>query len=413
MTDTNTSKVSLPNTALTAELSELIGVVEPASVAEMIMQRAFHHGVTDVHVDPTPVGVRIRFRVDGVLQDILPIPAETAAAVKSRMKVMAGMDITERRIPQDGHISSQQFDGIARDIRVSSLSTIYGERIVLRLMPDPNHLNQLEDLGFYDEQKVVVENLLRAPYGLLLVVGPVGAGKSTTVYSFLRRLNTADRSILTIEDPVERNIAGANQIQIDAKHGINFGTALRGALRQDPNILAVGEIRDAETAAIACRAAMTGVLVLSTLHASNASMAIEVLKQFDVPRLLIAEVLRGVISQRLMRRVSSADREAYSPEQATLDQLGLPSGQQVVRGLPNEKNFQTGYSGRTAIFEILSSTPTIQDAIIKNKSAQEIQRLAVEEGMSMLEQSARQQVLDHNTSIDELQRIIYDTRLQA
>ena len=243
----------IPNTALAAELTELLSVVDPYSVADVLLKRAFDHRATDVHLDPTPVGVRVRFRVDGQLQDIIPIPAAAGNNLLSRIKVTAGMDISERRVPQDGHISAQQFDGISRDIRVSSLPTIYGERLTLRMMPDSEEFTRFEDLGFFDNQLAVVRSLLRSPYGLLLIVGPVGAGKSTTLFSLLKALNSADRSLVTIEDPVERLLPGANQIRVQGKIGLTFAAALRGVLRQDPDILGIGEIRDAETAAIACQ----------------------------------------------------------------------------------------------------------------------------------------------------------------
>ena len=313
----------IPNTALAAELTELLSVVDPYSVADVLLKRAFDHRATDVHLDPTPVGVRVRFRVDGRLQDIIPIPAAAGNNLLSRIKITAGMDITERRVPQDGHISAQQFDGISRDIRVSSLPTIYGERLTLRMMPDSEEFTRLQDLGFFDDQLAVVRSLLKCPYGLVLIVGPVGAGKSTTLYSLLKELNSADRSLITIEDPVERLLPGANQIQVQGKTGLTFAAALRGVLRQDPDVLGIGEIRDAETAAIACQAAMTGVLVLSTLHAGSAASALAVLRQFGVPSTLLGDGIRGIVSQRLVRRVSVDSREEYIPADEAIQRLGL------------------------------------------------------------------------------------------
>jgi len=291
------------NLALVAELEELLSIVEPASVANILLQRAFDHGATDIHLDPTTLGTRIRFRVDGVLQDILPIPAEKASILMSRIRVMAGMDITDRRLPRDGAIPAEKFAGLPRDIRVGSSLTVKGERLVLRLMPDSENLSSLSSLGFYDDQFAAVRRLLAAPYGLFLVVGPVGSGKSTTVFSMLGALNSPEKSVVTIEDPVERRIPGANQIQVDVKTGLTFVTALRGTLRQDPDIMAIGEIRDAETAQIACRAATSGVLVLSTLHANNTAGAVDVLRGFGISSAAIADCLRGVISQRLVRKV--------------------------------------------------------------------------------------------------------------
>jgi type II secretory ATPase GspE/PulE/Tfp pilus assembly ATPase PilB-like protein len=302
------------NAALAAELNELLSVVEPASVANMVLQRAFAHGATDIHLDPTTLGTRIRFRVDGTLQVILPIPADKAAVLLSRIRVMANMDITDRRRPSDGAISADRYPGLPRDIRVDSTPTINGERLVLRLMPDAEQLNNLTSLGFYDDQLSAVRTLLDAPYGLMLVVGPVGSGKSTTVHCLLKELNSPEKSVVTIEDPVERRIPGINQIQIDTTTGLTFVNALRGTLRQDPNIICVEEIRDPETAQIACRAATTGVLVVSTLHANNTASAVDVLRGFGISSMSIADCLRGVVAQRLIRKVCDESREEVEPD---------------------------------------------------------------------------------------------------
>ncbi|MCA9213445.1 MAG: type II/IV secretion system protein [Planctomycetales bacterium] len=404
---------TVPNTALSAELSELLSVVEPASVADVLLERAFGHRATDIHLDPTSAGTRVRYRIDGELQDILPIPSQAAASVISRIKVMAELDITEKRMPQDGHISSRRFDGLDRDIRVSSLPTVHGERLVLRLMPDPSEFSVLADLGFLPKQLESVETFLKMPYGLLLVVGPVGSGKSTTLYSLLRELNVTQRSLVTIEDPVERLLPGANQVQVDARTGLGFATALRAVLRQDPNIMAIGEIRDAETAAIACRAAMTGVLVLSTLHASTAASAIEVLKQYGVPKLVISEALRGVISQRLIRRISIKDREDYIPEDDLVRRYDLEHGVPIARGIPTDRNFNTGYEGRVAVFENLQASSAIRDAVDRGATADELTEIARREGMATLRESAQQLVREKITSVHELQRIIVDTDASA
>ncbi|GAB5444563.1 MAG: hypothetical protein Fues2KO_49120 [Fuerstiella sp.] len=400
------------NKALAAELEELLSVVEPASVANVVLQRGFVHGATDIHLDPTQLGTRIRFRVDGVLQDILPIPRDKAAVLVSRLKVMAGMNITERRLPQDGAIPADRFPGLPRDVRLGSSITVNGERLVLRLMPDPNQLNSLPSLGFEPQQLSTVRKLLEAPYGLLLVVGPVGSGKSTTVYDLLHDINTPEKSVVTIEDPVERRIRGANQIQVDHRSGLTFATALRGTLRQDPDILCVGEIRDAETAQIACRAATTGVLVLSTLHANNTAGAIDVLRGFGISSMAIADCLRGVISQRLVRKVSE-DQEEVEPDQEARKLLQLDDDDQttkVVRGIPSDANFNTGYFGRTAVFETMLVDAEIRRAINDGAASHQIYQLAQQSGMASLEDSARRKVLDKITSVNELHRIISDSQ---
>ena len=410
------SKVAqrVENSALSAELAELISVVEPGAIADMVIQRAFTHGATDVHMDSVPAGMRIRFRIDGMLHDIVPVPSDKALNILSRIKVLANMDITERRLPQDGRISSTNIDGVDRDVRVGTMTTIYGERIVMRMMADPSEFSDLNSLGMYDDQFGQVENLLKVPYGLVLIVGPVGAGKTTTLYNFVASLNRPDRSVVTIEDPVERRLPGSSQIQVDNKSGLTFPVALRGVLRQDPNVMCVGEIRDAETARIACRAATTGVLVMSTLHANDTSSAVDVLRQFGIPSMLIADSLRGVISQRLIQRICEKSRKEVLPDEKTRNLLQLPkddTSTNIAEGVPADCNFQTGYAGRTAIFETMVVGRNLREAIHREAAAFEISDAALADGMISLEESARRRVLDHTTSIAELKRIMIDASM--
>lgn len=407
-------EIRLGNSALAAELTELLGVVEPSSLVNVILQRGFSHRATDIHLDPAEDGTRIRFRIDGALQDIVQVPVAKALHILSRIKVLAGMDITDRRLPQDGHIAAAQVTGLPRDVRVGSSPTIHGERLVLRLMPDATEFVAPESLGFTTAQMQDVNSLLGAPYGLLLVVGPVGSGKTTTVYSLLSRLNQADKSIVTIEDPVERRISGANQIQVDPKTGLLFTNALRGVLRQDPNIISIGEIRDAETAQIACRAATTGVLVLSTLHANNTASAIDVLRNFGVSSMTIADCLRGVIAQRLVRTVAADAREEYAATSEECCLLGVPieSPPQLVRGIPTEQNFYTGFHGRTAVFETMPLTASLRNSIHDGLPAYRLREQAIAEGLTTLEASARSLVLEKKTSVSELRRLIHDIATQ-
>ena len=325
------------------------------------------------------------------------------------------MDITDRRLPQDGHISAAQLAGLPRDVRVGSSPTIHGERLVLRLMPDATEFVAPESLGFTAEQINDVHSLLGAPHGLLLVVGPVGAGKTTTVYSLLSRLNQPDRSIVTTEDPVERRIAGANQIQVDPETGLLFTNALRGVLRQDPNIISIGEIRDAETAQIACRAATTGVLVLSTRHANNTASAIDVLRNFGISSMTIADCLRGVIAQRLVRTVAADSREEYAASHEECCSLGVPpeTPPQLIRGIPTELNVYTGFRGRTAVFETMLITSSLRNAINEGLPAYRLREQAITQGLTTLEASARTLVLEKRTAVSELRRLIHDMSVQT
>jgi len=394
---------------LQEELRELVDIVGPASLADLLLERAFQLHATDIHLDPTPNGLRIRLRVDGVLHDVLNLPPEMMSNVISRVKLMGGMDITERRLPQDGHISSAVLKN-QRDVRLGSGPTIYGERIVMRLMPDGKTFTQLDELGLDDQQMGAIKNVLRRPYGMILSVGPVGSGKSTTMYSCLEMLNQHERSLITIEDPVERRIEGINQIQIDNKINFNFVEALRGVLRQDPNVIMVGEIRDPETAHIAVRAGLTGVRVLSTLHANDTSSTVDVFREFSVPPMFIADSVNCIISQRLLRKVCSVSRETHHPDVAECAMLGVDPAQaneiSLVRGVPAPVNFHTGYAGRTGIFEVMTLDHNLREAILHGKSAGELRQLAINNGMQSLETVAMAKVRAGVTTLEEMHRVL-------
>lgn len=391
--------------ALTTELLELLDVTGPGPLADIILQRAFELNATDIHMEPTPSGLRIRYRVDGLLHEVVRLPVSATQPIIQRIKLMADMDISERRLAQDGHIARSMFNQ-PRDIRIGSGPTIYGERLVLRLMPDESAFTKLDDLGMEPEQIEIMRRVLAAPYGLILVVGPVGCGKSTSVYSFLQEISTPSKSIVTIEDPVERRNEGICQIQVEPKIDFHFADALRCVLRQDPNVMMVGEIRDAETAQIACRSALTGVLVLSTIHANNTASAIDVLQGFGVPRMFIADGLRCVLSQRLLLKVCPHHRETYHPDETACRILDIDPAQaesvNLVRGIPADSNFHTGFSGRTSIFEIMEVTREIRQAILRGGSAMEVSEVAHRQGMKGLSEAARNKVLSGVTSIDQM-----------
>ena len=410
MAETSTSTPGhIRQKALQEELRSLVDVVGAGPLVDLLLERAFQLGATDVHFDPQKDGLMTRLRVDGMMHDILLLEGQSAPQVVSRLKLLAGMDITERRHTQDGHISSSALKE-DRDVRVGSCPTIYGERLVLRLMPDSNQFNDLEEIGMEDEQVAAVRRAIHSPTGMILVVGPVGSGKSTTTYAMLNALNDPSKSLVTIEDPVERRIDGVNQIQTDIRNGFGFPNALRGTLRQDPNVMMVGEIRDAETANIATRAGLTGIRVLSTLHANDTCAAVEVFREFDVPRMFIADAINCIIAQRLVRRVCPRHRETYTPDVGTLDFLNVDAerrgGLQLTRGVPHDENFNTGYAGRTGVFEVLTIGEEVRQAILDGGSAREVQRVAVDNGMLSLEAAAKRKVLDGETTIEEIHRVM-------
>ena len=395
--------------ALQQELRELVDVVGPGPLVDLLLERAFELGATDVHFDPQDDGLMVRLRVDGMMHDILKLEPAVAPQVVSRLKLLAGMDITERRAAQDGHISSSALKE-QRDVRIGSCPTIYGERLVLRLMPDASKFSKLDEIGMADDQIDQLRRAINSPTGMILVVGPVGSGKSTTTYASLGALNEPSKSLVTIEDPVERRISGVNQIQVDTKNGFGFVEALRGVLRQDPNVMMVGEIRDAETAQIASRAGLTGIRVLSTLHANDTAACIDVFREFGVPPMFIADAINCIVAQRLVRKIDTTHSEQYEPDEATLEFLGVPSEDRsqvkLTRGVPHDENFNTGYSGRTGVFEVLTVDDTVRQAILDGRPSSEIQRIAEAAGMRSLEQDAKRKVLAGESTIEEMHRVL-------
>lgn len=395
--------------ALQEELSALMDVVSPANLVDLLLERAFQLKATDIHLDPNEAGLRVRLRVDGLLHNIIVIPADKASHVVSRIKVMAKMDITERRTGQDGHFSNVVLDK-SRDIRVGSGPTIYGERVVLRLMPDHAEYTKLEELGLEDDQIQKLDAHIRVPYGVILVVGPVGSGKTTTLYSCLNRLNHPSKSIVTIEDPVERRITGINQIQTDGKIEFGFIEALRGVLRQDPNIIMVGEIRDAETAHIGCRAGLTGVTVLSTLHANDTAAAIDVFREFDVPPMFIANSLEAIVAQRLLRVICSECKETYRPDDTTIEYLQLSGDEaanvELARGTGCDACFGTGYFGRVGIYELMGVRGSIREAVLQGQGHNDLMALARDDGMMTMEEAGVKKALAGITTLEEVHRVV-------
>lgn len=394
--------------ALQEELRELVDVVGPGPLVDLLLERAFQLNATDVHLDPNENGLRVRLRVDGMLHDVLELPARVTGHVVSRLKILGGMDITERRVAQDGHISKAVLKH-QRDIRVGGGPTIHGERIVLRLMPDDASYTDLDQLGFEPAQLEQVRKMASIPYGVLLAVGPVGSGKSTTMYSCLCLRNKPTESVVTIEDPVERQIAGVNQIQIDPKISFTFVKALRGVLRQDPDVMMVGEIRDPETAQIGVRAGLTGVTVLSTLHASDSLAAIDVFRELGVPPMFIVDAIKCIVAQRLIRIICRHCREEYPADQTAREVLGLTEEELATATLARGKGcdvcFQTGYSGRTGVFEVLSFSSELRNAVLRQDGQDDLRKITAQSGLMTLDRAARAKVLRGETTVDEMLRL--------
>lgn len=377
-----------------------------------IIEQAARIGASDIHIEPFEKEVRVRFRVDGVLQEMMKLSKQTLPAIVTRIKIMSQMNIAEKRVPQDGRIETQ-VDSKDIDLRVSSLPTIYGEKVVIRILNKSAFLYSKEELGLNQEDINKFNRIVSNPYGIILVTGPTGSGKSTTLYSILTELNDSKKNIITVEDPVEYTIPGINQVQVNVKAGLTFANGLRSILRQDPNIIMVGEIRDGETAEIAVRSSLTGHLVLSTLHTNDAPGAITRLVDMGVEPFLVSSSLVGVIAQRLVRKICSSCKEEYTADEweKRLLMYNYNMNEKLVlhRGKGCQYCGGSGYKGRTAIFEIMPVTKKHRTLIDKRATTDELREYSErEEGMITLRQNAMKLVLDGVTSIEELLRVTYE-----
>lgn len=373
-----------------------------------IMERAVVDMASDIHMEPQETDMRIRMRVDGLMRSIMSVPKDLQASVISRIKIMGGMDVTERRIPQDGR-SAIRVKGRDIDLRISTLPTIYGEKVVVRLLDKDSALLSKEKIGLDGDDLKKYMNLIARPSGMVLIVGPTGSGKSSTMYTMIRELNTEQVNLVTLEDPVEYNIEGINQVQINDKTGLTFASGLRSVLRQDPDIVAVGEIRDGETAQIAMRAAITGHLVLSTVHTNDALSTIDRLVDIGVEPYIISSALNGIISQRLVRRICPHCRQLYSPLPEELMGLGFSGEEEnkLYRGKGCPACFGTGYRGRTAVFEILVFSHALRLAVNRNARREELEKIVRQEGhFTTLADGVRRLVLKGITTIEEARRVV-------
>ncbi len=376
-----------------------------------IIERAVMERASDIHMEPRENEFSVRMRIDGLLRDILTVPRELQAAVTSRMKVMSGLDITERRVPQDGRFNVKVKDKDI-DLRVSTLPTVYGEKIVSRLLDKSGTRLNRDSIGLTGDDMDKYEKLIKIKNGVILIVGPTGSGKSTTMYTIIGDLNKREVNLVTLEDPVEYNIDGVNQVQINEKIGMTFASGLRSILRQDPDIIGIGEIRDGETAEIAMRSAITGHVVISTIHTSDALGTIERLTDMGVEPYLVASALKGVFSQRLVRRICPVCRTPYEPTEEEQDELGLPykPGRIFYRGKGCPECFDTGYKGRTAVFEIFPLSIKVRRMIAAHASREEIETLLKdpEIGFVSLKENAIKLVESGITTSDEVLRVVYE-----
>jgi type IV pilus assembly protein PilB len=380
------------------EASERAPVVK---LVNSIIQQGIRDVASDIHIEPGEHVVKIRYRVDGILHEIMKYPKHLHNAVIARIKIISDMDITIKRLPQDGR-KNFEFDGINVDLRISTLPTVHGEKIAIRILDRDKYFLKLENLGFTSENLLEFREIINYPYGMILVSGPTGSGKTTTLYSTLHELDFVGENIVTIEDPVEYMLEGINQVQVQPKIGLTFAEGLRSILRQDPNIIMVGEIRDSETADIAIRAALTGHLVLSTIHTNDSASAITRLIDMGVEPFLIASSVIGVVAQRLVRKICPECRGEYEADDKELLSLGISGPQKLYKGAGCSFCNNTGYKGRVAIYEMLKLLKEHRSLIIGKASSDKIKEISVKNGMKTLKESGVDLVLKGITTTDEI-----------
>ena len=389
-------------------LRDLASEAPVIRLVNLIMQRAVEARASDIHIEPFENRLKVRYRIDGVLQEVEAPPARSTAAVISRIKIMARMNIAERRLPQDGRIM-HRVQGKELDLRVSTVPTSHGESVVMRILDRESIVLDFGSLGFDEELQAKFSKTLEMPHGIILVTGPTGSGKTTTLYTALNALNTPERKIITVEDPVEYQLEGINQIQAKSSIGLDFAHALRAIVRQDPDVIMIGEMRDLETARIAIQSALTGHLVLSTIHTNDAAGGVTRMMDMGVEDYLLTSTVNAILAQRLVRTLDSKHRESYEvlPEMAKEIGLAELSGEQrytVYRPVPSAE-IPSGYRGRTSILELLSMSDPIRRLIMQRGTAGEIQKLAVSEGMRTMYRDGLNKCLQGVTTLDEVLRV--------
>ena len=406
------AQYEVEETAATEEVptAQVLGDAPGVRLANMILQQGVREKASDIHLEFREDDMRVRFRVDGLLRDVMVVPRHLREDVKSRIKIMANLDITERRRPQDGRIQLT-IDNMAVDMRVSTLPTVFGEKVVLRVLHKSKNAMSLEDFGFFPESLDRMRKMLVQSQGLILVTGPTGSGKTTTLYGFLNQLNDPTKNIITVEDPVEYFLDGISQVPVNPRTGLTFATGLRTVLRQDPDIIMVGEIRDTETAEIAMRSALTGHLVLSTLHTNSAIAAVPRLFDMGIEPYILSSTLIGVIAQRLVRKICPDCVERVKLTNPLviryLKSLSLPVPEYVFQGRGCPSCNDTGYKGRTAVEEVLLVNKALRDGIDARLSETELETIAKQHGFITLQENAAHKLTAGLTTAEEIIRTVY------
>jgi general secretion pathway protein E len=393
------------------ETGDLLDDTSNAPVIKLVnlmLSQAVKARASDIHIEPYQNRIKIRCRVDGILYDMLSPPKHVQSTLISRIKIMAKLNIAEKRLPQDGRIEIKIGDKNV-DIRVSTIPTAFGERVVLRLLDKTNVLLKVSDLGMSEQRLKIFNELITSAHGIILVTGPTGSGKTTTLYAALSSINNPDINIITIEDPVEYQIEGIGQIQVNPKINITFANGLRSIVRQDPDVILVGEIRDLETAEIAIQAALTGHLVFSTLHTNDSASAVTRLIDMGIESFLVTSSVIGILAQRLVRNVCNECKEEYIPDEESLENIGITpemsSGKKIYKGKGCQDCLNTGYKGRTGIFEFMILDDAIKSLILKTSDSNAIKKKAVNQGMVTLRQDGALKVLNGITTVEEILRI--------
>ena len=401
------AKKLIPGTKKT----QSVRIIDDAPIIRMvnsILIQAVQGHCSDIHIEAQELDVRVRFRVDGELYEVLTLPKISLAAVVSRVKIMAAMDIAEKRIPQDGRFRVV-IEGREVDFRISTLPTSHGEKVVMRVLDRTNAMTRIDNLGLSSSNKERLLSVSRRPHGMLLVTGPTGSGKTTTLYSVLCEINSVDKNIITLEDPIEYTLEGINQVQTNPKAGLSFASGLRSVLRQDPDIIMVGEIRDYETAQLVVQASLTGHLVLSTVHTNSATGTVARLVDMGIEEFLLATSLAGVVSQRLVRQLCGKCCQGYVLDQDAAVRLGMPeaSGQEFYQPIGCNMCRQLGYQGRIALHEILIMGPRVRAAINRGDNSDDLQAAAVEEGMITIREDGIAKARQGLTSLEEVMKVVF------